>query len=211
MPWAPRTDPEPTATGLTTTWSGPRCTIPAQTPTTSAIASRAPTSWKCTSIGSLPCTAASATASRSKTRSARSRTGSASGASRSRARTSRQVRWSDRVGRTSTWHRVAAKPPRDDGLHAQGDRLGADRVDRVLQDVERHAGTEQRAEEHVAARARRRVDPQRSVMRRGAVWRATRAANTPAPYPLSMLTTVTPGAQELSIASSAAIPPKEAP
>ena len=25
MPWAPRTEPEPTATGLTTTWSGPRC------------------------------------------------------------------------------------------------------------------------------------------------------------------------------------------
>ena len=42
-------------------------------------------------------------------------------------------------------------------------------------------------------------------------WRATRAANTPAPYPLSMLTTVTPGAQEFSIASSAAIPPRDAP
>ena len=40
---------------------------------------------------------------------------------------------------------------------------------------------------------------------------ATRAAKTPAPYPLSMLTTVTPGAQELSIASSAASPPNEAP
>ena len=32
-----------------------------------------------------------------------------------------------------------------------------------------------------------------------------------APYPLSMLTTVTPGAQEFSIPSSAASPPNEAP
>src|SRR5207244_12036261 len=32
-----------------------------------------------------------------------------------------------------------------------------------------------------------------------------------APYPLSMLTTDTPGAHELSIARSAAMPPKDAP
>ena len=44
------------------------------------------------------------------------------------------------------------------------------------------------------------------IRRHRAARRATRAANTPAPYPLSMLTTVTPGAQELSIASSAAMP-----
>ena len=41
--------------------------------------------------------------------------------------------------------------------------------------------------------------------------RATRAAKTPAPNPLSMLHTTTPGAQELSIASSAASPSNEAP
>jgi hypothetical protein len=40
---------------------------------------------------------------------------------------------------------------------------------------------------------------------------ATRAAWTPAPKPLSMFTTTTPGAQELSIASNAAMPPSEAP
>ena len=62
--------------GVTTTSVGARWAKPAQTPTTSAIASRAPTSWKWTSIGSWPCTAPSATASRSKTRSARSRTSS---------------------------------------------------------------------------------------------------------------------------------------
>ena len=44
---------------------GPRCTKPAQTPTTSAIASSAPTSWKCTSSRDVPCTAPSAAASRS--------------------------------------------------------------------------------------------------------------------------------------------------
>jgi hypothetical protein len=37
------------------------------------------------------------------------------------------------------------------------------------------------------------------------------AARCPAPYPLSMLTTPTPGAQALSMPSSAAMPPNEAP
>ncbi len=37
------------------------------------------------------------------------------------------------------------------------------------------------------------------------------SAKCPAPYPLSMLTTTTPGAHELSIANSAATPPNDAP
>lgn len=41
--------------------------------------------------------------------------------------------------------------------------------------------------------------------------RATRAAKTPAPYPLSMLTVTTPGAQEDSIPASAAKPPAPTP
>ena len=41
--------------------------------------------------------------------------------------------------------------------------------------------------------------------------RATRAAWTAAPKPLSMLTTTTPAAQELSMVSSAATPPNDAP
>ena len=57
---------------------------------------------------------------------------------------------------------------------------------------------------------RRRPRPW-SLGRTPAPPRATRAAKTPAPYPLSMLTTVTPGAHELSIASRAATPPNEAP
>jgi hypothetical protein len=69
-----------------------------------------------------------------------------------------------------------------------------------------------RAEQHVAADAGAAVHP--ADDRRGhgrAAPRATRAENTPAPKPLSMLTTVTPGAHELSIASSAANPPNELP
>lgn len=49
----------------------------------------------------------------------------------------------------------------------------------------------------------------------GGAWRAlrraTRAAWTPAPYPLSMLTTTTPGAQDDSMAASAAKPPAATP
>ena len=42
-------------------------------------------------------------------------------------------------------------------------------------------------------------------------FRLIRAARQPAPKPLSMFTTATPVAQELSMVSSAANPPKEAP
>ena len=45
----------------------------------------------------------------------------------------------------------------------------------------------------------------------GAARRLTRAARYPAPKPLSMLTTATPGAQLFSIASNAASPSKLAP
>jgi hypothetical protein len=43
------------------------------------------------------------------------------------------------------------------------------------------------------------------------VTRLIKLAATPAPKPLSIFTTVTPAAQELSIASRAASPPKLAP
>ena len=88
------------------------------------------------------------------------------------------------------------------------DWFGSDCVDGRLEYVERNAGVHQRTKQHVATGTGRGVDPDRHL---GAALRATRAANTPAPYPLSMLTTVTPGAHELSIAKRAARPPKEAP
>ena len=110
-PCSVSTVPPPTDTRETTTVAGARWTKPAQTPTTSAIASRAPTSWKCTSSGDIPCTRPSASASRAKTSWARERTSSCSRASLSSRSTSRQVRRTA-VSATSTWQRVAAKPPR---------------------------------------------------------------------------------------------------
>ena len=67
---------------------------------------------------------------------------------------------------------------------------------------------QQRTEQHVAAGTRAGVDPPHRLRHRA--FRAMRAACTAAPKPLSMLTTV-PGAQELSMASRAASPPKDAP
>ncbi|CAB4734048.1 unannotated protein [freshwater metagenome] len=64
-----------------------------------------------------------------------------------------------------------------DLLDPQRHLLRRDRVDRRLQHLERHPGAEQRPEQHVAARARRGVDPDRHRL----LCRATRAAKTPAP------------------------------
>ena len=90
-------------------------------------------------------------------------------------------------------------------------------VDCGLHGLQRCAGSDQGAEHHVAARAGAGVEPGESASVGHArtcaarARRATRAANTPAPKPLSMLQTVTPGAQELSIASRAARPPYDVP
>ncbi len=111
LPWVPWTRPEPTATGETTTEESPRWANPAQTPTTSAIASRAPTSWKCTCSTGIPCAVASAEASRPKTWTAIDRTAAGSGAASRSARSSGQPRRVLESG-TSTWQRVAASPPR---------------------------------------------------------------------------------------------------
>ena len=59
--------------------------------------------------------------------------------------------------------------------------------------------------------AGRRVDPGVPVPVIAGTGAAIWAARCPAPYPLSMLTTATPGAQAFSIASSAAKPSKAAP
>ena len=102
---------------------------------------------------------------------------------------------------------AGADPGADDVAAHQPHRLGADRVDAGLQHVELDACVDECTQQHVAADAGRAVEPADHC----AVRRATRAAKTPALKPLSMLTTVMPGAQALSIASSAARPPKLAP
>ncbi len=87
-----------------------------------------------------------------------------------------------------------------------------DRVDRGLEDLERGAGVDQRPHEHVPGHAEAGVHPAVATpdggAHRGA---AICAARWPAPYPLSMFTTATPGAQEFSIVSSAASPSNAAP
>ncbi len=83
--------------------------------------------------------------------------------------------------------------------------------------VERRPGRAQvkeRGDEHVARHAPDRIEDQHlhaGARSRRCAWRAIRAATKPAPKPLSMLTTETLAAQELSIARSAAMPPSEAP
>ena len=80
--------------------------------------------------------------------------------------------------------------------------------ERLLERFERNAGVDQRAEHHVTGNAAEAVEvPERRHER---IFRM-RAASAAAPNPLSMLTTVTPAAQELSIPSSAAMPPNDAP
>ncbi|MCZ7582759.1 MAG: hypothetical protein M5R36_05160 [Deltaproteobacteria bacterium] len=64
VPCAHSTKPFPVGSGETRTASAPSAWMPAQTPTMSMMLSSAPTSWKCTSSMSMPCTAASASARR---------------------------------------------------------------------------------------------------------------------------------------------------
>ena len=75
------------------------------------------------------------------------------------------------------------------------------------------AGRKQRAEQHVAADAGDAVDvgDGHRASPAALIRRTIAAAISAAPKPLSMFTTATPAAQELSIASSAAPPPRCAP
>ena len=92
------------------------------------------------------------------------------------------------------------------GVEAYG--VGDHRVHRGLHDREIRAGIDQSPEQHVAGDPRGGVDPGVPAGSHGA---AICAARWPAPYPLSMLTTATPGAQELSMVSRAASPSNAAP
>ena len=75
------------------------------------------------------------------------------------------------------------------------------------------AGGKQRAQQHVAADAGDAVDvgDGHRAPPAATIWRTMAAAISAAPKPLSIFTTATPAAQELSIASSAAPPPRCAP
>ena len=88
---------------------------------------------------------------------------------------------------------------------------GADRIEGVADDLHGHAEIEQRTEHHVARRTAGAVDVQMLALHRRTASRATLTAAIAAPTPLSMLTTVIPGAHALSIEASATRPSIETP
>ena len=111
-PWAARTRPDPTRTAEAETEVTPSSRSASQAPTTSAIESSAPTSWKCTVSGSTPCVRPSASARRPKAARARSRVCAARSASASIARMLAHVRWGGSSTSTRTRALVARCPPR---------------------------------------------------------------------------------------------------
>ena len=90
------------------------------------------------------------------------------------------------------------------------------RPDRLRHHRRRHPQIDQRRNRHVSGDPRRRLEvqvqpPQRPRHGLGSRFRLSIAAICPAPKPLSMFTTATPAAHELSIDNSAAMPPRLAP
>ena len=173
---------------------------------------RAPTSWKCTSSGSVPWMRRLGLGEPAEgvVRARRAPRRAASAPSIS-ARTSPQVRCTCSCGASTS-----TRAPR----RCRGARRASSRE---VEPVDAAAGRGRRARplrrrrRRAARRAAcRRRRPRRS-RRRGArhaapaAARAMRAAIVPAPKPSSMLTTASPAAHELSIASSAETPPNAAP
>ena len=92
------------------------------------------------------------------------------------------------------------------------DSLERERAQLPLDLGQRHAERYQGAQDHVPARATDAVEVDDAHADLSARDRsAITPAAYPAPNPLSMFTTVTPAAHELSIARRAARPPNEAP
>ncbi len=87
-PWAQRSVPWPIATSVQVTARGASQASAAAVPTMSTIESIAPTSWNATSSTDVPCSRASARATRSNMSSARARVASSSGAATMRRRMS---------------------------------------------------------------------------------------------------------------------------
>ena len=91
-----------------------------------------------------------------------------------------------------------------------------DRIEGVADHVDGDAELDQGAEHHVAGGAARAVDvevlaPRIGGSHRRAARRATRTAAIAAPTPLSMLTTVMPGAHAASMDASATRPSTDTP
>ena len=123
------------------------------------------------------------------------------------------------AGRRGLRRLVTHEDPQPDALYpAVGGHLGLDaertefeRTQGLLDFARLDTELRQRRENHVAGSAAESLDPQRARHDAGSPTRLMNAAATPAPKPLSILTTVMPGTHELSIASRAANPWKLAP
>ena len=174
----------------------------------SAMASTAPTSWKCTSSGSVAWMRASASASRRKASCARAAAVAGSAAASMSARTSPQVRWTCSCGATTST-RAPEMPWRSARVTRRSRPSIAQAAEALAHGPLVGARVQQRGEQHVAGDARDAVDVEDHDAPPAA--RAMRAAIVPAPKPSSMLTTASPAAHELSIASSAETPPKAEP
>ena len=106
-----------------------------------------------------------------------------------------------------------------DGAGGEPDGVWRHGVDGGLDGPEIGTRIEERGEDHVTGNPGRGVEPGDHAVPpepwamgaderwAAAIW----AARWPAPYPLSMLTTATPGAHAFSMASSGATPPNAAP
>src|SRR4030095_13494971 len=94
-------------------------------------------------------------------------------------------------------------------LHVQQQTAQPKLIDALLQCRNGHADVDQRAEQHVAAGAANRIDVADAAHRAArTIERRMRFAAAAAPNPLSMLTTVTPGTQLVSMPRSALRPEK---
>ena len=217
-PCAASTKPRPTGSGEQMTRSTSSDSSASATPTTSPIASTAPTSWKCTCSGAMPWMRPSAIASFSKA------------ALRPLACALRQLRRVDLV---------ADRRPVPVRLAGRADDGHGGRVDPVAVGLAELDAAGPRSPGRAARPSRPRRSARRAACRprrrrcsrcRGRASRpsrfhtyfrdhddslraprAIRAAIVPAPKPSSMLTTATPAAHEVIIASSALTPPKVAP
>jgi len=97
-------------------------------------------------------------------------------------------------------------PALGDACYVQPLPPRTDRIERLADHVDRNAEIDEGPERHVAGDAARAVEVQVQALHAGTAMRAMRTAATAAPTPLSMLTTVMPGAHEVSMAPSAISP-----
>ena len=158
-PCAVRIRPDPTATGPALSVATSSSSSAAQTPTTSAMESQAPTSWKCTSSTSVPCTRALGVGEPAED--GQHPGAHPGGQVRHRHQVAdlappsvRQVLGAELDVDLAT---VLAGPQHGPGL--EPDRARDDLVHRMLHRVEVGAGVDERSEQHVAGDAGRGVDP----------------------------------------------------